>query len=219
MFVKVCGLDSVANARVAVAAGADAIGVVMSPRSPRHREFEAAAELVASVRAQVEVASVRAQVEVAPVRAQVDTVLVVREMPAIEAAETAGRLDVDVLQLHGRRFNQEDFARALEIFPRLWRATSLADDTDLEVGAWGEERLLLDAPMAGSGERWDLAALAGRRPNGEWLLAGGLTPRNVAEAIAAARPWGVDVSSGVESSPGVKDPDLIRAFVAAARAA
>lgn len=201
MFVKVCGLDSVANAQVAVAAGADAIGVVMSPRSPRHREFEAAAEIVTSVRAQVE------------------TVLVVREMPAIEAARTAGRLGVDVLQLHGGRYDREDFARVLELLPRLWRATSLADDTDVEVGAWGEERLLLDAPMAGSGERWDLSALAGRRPNGEWLLAGGLTPQNVAEAIAAARPWGVDVSSGVESSPGVKDPELIRAFVAAARAA
>lgn len=204
MFVKVCGLDSPAHAQIAVAAGADAIGVVMSPRSPRHLEFAAAAEIVATVRAASE---------------RVDTVLVVRETAAVEAAEIARQLSVDVLQLHGRRYAQEDFARAGKVFDRLWRATSLAEEPKLEVGAWGEERLLLDAPAAGSGERWDLTALTDRRPTGEWLLAGGLTPGNVAEAIATARPWGVDVSSGVESSPGVKDPDLIRAFIAAATAA
>ncbi|WP_432560629.1 phosphoribosylanthranilate isomerase [Granulicoccus sp. GXG6511] len=199
MFVKVCGLDSVANARVALESGADAVGVVMSPRSPRHLEFAAAAEIVAAVGQRAE------------------TVLVVREMDAAEAATTAERLGADVLQLHGRRYAREDFARALAVFPRLWRATSLTEDPDLEVGAWGEERLLLDAPQAGSGERWDLSALTARRPGGEWLLAGGLTPDNVADAIVIARPWGVDVSSGVESGPGVKDPELIRAFVAAAR--
>ncbi|MDO5500800.1 MAG: phosphoribosylanthranilate isomerase [Propionibacteriaceae bacterium] len=198
MFVKVCGLDSVANAQVAVAAGADAIGVVMSPRSPRHLEFDAAVEVLAAVRG-------------------VQTVLVVREMDAAEAAAIAARLAVDVLQLHGRGYDREQFSRARKVFPRLWRATSLAEDPDLRVGAWGEERLLLDAPKAGSGERWDLSALVDRRPDGEWLLAGGLAAENVAEAIATARPWGVDVSSGVESSPGVKDPDLIRAFVTAAR--
>ena len=75
----------------------------------------------------------------------------------------------------------------------------------------------LDAPLAGSGHRWDLSALADQRPEGRWLLAGGLAPDNVAAAIHQASPWGVDVSSGVESSRGVKDPELIRKFVAAAR--
>lgn len=201
MYVKVCGLDSVGNARVAVDAGADAIGVVMSPKSPRHLELDTAAEIVAEV------------------RDEVDTVLVVREMDAEEAARTAARLGVSILQMHGRRYGRDDFARARAAFERIWRATSLADDPDLTVGAWGEERLLLDAPAAGSGERWELSALTDRRPDGEWLLAGGLTPQNVAEAIGVARPWGVDVSSGVESSPGVKDPRLIEAFVANARAA
>lgn len=201
VYVKVCGLDSVTNARVAVDAGADAVGVVMSPKSPRHLDFEAAAQIVAAV------------------RDVVDAVLVVREMEAVEAAQTAARLGVSALQLHGRRYSREDFERAGEVFGHLWRATSLADDPDLEVGAWGEQRLLLDAPQAGAGERWDLSALEGRRPRGEWLLAGGLTPENVAEAIGAVRPWGVDISSGVESSPGVKDPGLIEAFVANARAA
>ncbi|MGJ3507501.1 phosphoribosylanthranilate isomerase [Enemella sp. A6] len=199
MYVKVCGLDSPANARVALAAGADAIGVVMSRPSPRHRTFDEALEIVRAVGERAE------------------TVLVVREMAAVEAADTAVRLGVDVLQLHGRRYGPEDFAEALNGFPRLWRATSLDDDPDLTVGAQGEERLLLDAPRAGSGSRWDLSRLRQRTPRGEWLLAGGLDASNVADAIEVARPFGVDVSSGVESAPGVKDPELIRAFVAVAR--
>lgn len=199
MFVKVCGLDSVANARVAVQAGVAAIGVVMSVRSPRHVALDVAAAIVAAV------------------RDDALTVLVVNDTPAVEAAEVAGRLGVGVLQLHGRRYAREDFDRASNAFPRLWRATSLTEVPDVTVGAWGEERLLLDAPRPGSGERWDLSVLAARRPHGEWLLAGGLSPDNVAEAIATARPWGVDVSSGVESAPGVKDPERIWTFVAAAK--
>lgn len=200
MYVKVCGLDNLANALVAVAAGADAIGVVMSRRSPRNLEFESAAEIVAAVRDDVQ------------------TVLVVNDMEAVEAAGIAQRLGVGVLQLHGKKYARQDFVDAAAVFPRLWRATSLAENPDLTVGAWGEEHLLLDAPKPGSGERWDLSELVTRRPAGEWLLAGGLSPLNVAEAIAVAGPWGVDVSSGVESTPGVKDPERIRAFVAAARA-
>ncbi|WP_158716428.1 hypothetical protein [Blastococcus sp. Marseille-P5729] len=112
MFVKVCGLDSVANARIAVAAGADAIGVVMSPRSPRHLDLESAAEIVAAV------------------RGEVDTVLVVREMDAVEAAQTARQLGVRVLQLHGGRYQREEFERAAERFGHLWRATSMAERPD-----------------------------------------------------------------------------------------
>lgn len=73
--------------------------------------------------------------------------------------------------------------------------------------------------MAGSGERWNLALLERARPTGRWLLAGGLTTDNVRTAIEAARPYGVDVSSGVESARGVKDPELIHRFVARVRSA
>lgn len=198
MYVKVCGLDTVASARVAVEADADAIGVVMCEASPRHLSRAVAATIVDAV------------------RADVDTVLVVKDVSLSDAVDRALDLRVDVLQLHGS-YTRDDFAQAADRFARVWRATALGADTDLHVGAWGEELLLLDAPTAGSGERWDLGALTDRRPDGRWLLAGGLTPGNVAAAIEQADPWGVDVSSGVESARGVKDHEAIRDFVAAAR--
>ncbi|HMR49168.1 MAG TPA: phosphoribosylanthranilate isomerase [Arachnia sp.] len=205
MFVKVCGLDTVDSARVAVEAGADAIGVVMNRTSPRRLPEAKAAEIVAAVQTLA--------------GGRVETVLVVNDMSAAEAAVVGRRIGVDVVQLHGR-YTPEDFRVAAELFGgALWRATSLAHDPDLTVGAYGESRLLLDAPLPGSGARWDLSALAGQHPEGEWILAGGLAPDNVADAIRAARPWGVDVSSGVESAPGVKDHAKIRAFVEAARGA
>ncbi|GAA3021686.1 hypothetical protein GCM10020229_36130 [Kitasatospora albolonga] len=100
----------------------------------------------------------------------------------------------------------------------LIRATSAAAAAGASCGDFGEDLLLLDSPVPGSGEAWDWAELGAKPPGGTWLLAGGLTPGNVREAIAAARPWGVDVSSGVEVRRGVKDPALITEFVRAAKA-
>lgn len=197
--VKICGLDTPANARIAVEAGADAIGVVMNATSPRARTETEAAAIVEAV------------------GDDALTVLVVNDLPAAEAATIASRLGVSVLQLHGPAYGPDDFAAALAIVPRVWRATSLAESPSLHVGEFGEAALLLDAPLPGSGAVWDLAALGARRPDGEWWLAGGLSPDSVADAVRAVRPWGVDVSSGVESARGVKDPDRIRAFVAAAK--
>ncbi|MFF5767120.1 phosphoribosylanthranilate isomerase [Streptomyces tanashiensis] len=201
MFVKVCGLGTVADIDVAVAAGADAVGLVVSGTSVRGLDPERAVRLAAHV------------------PPGVLSVLVVNDTPAVDAARMAGDLGIGALQLHGRAYREEDFAAAAEVFPRRWRATSLSDRPDTRVGAYGEEVLLLDSPRAGSGEPWDLSLLETARPEGAWLLAGGLAPHNVGEAIGRARPWGVDVSSGVESAPGVKDHELIRAFVTAAKQA
>ncbi|WP_110240062.1 phosphoribosylanthranilate isomerase [Nocardioides gilvus] len=198
MYVKICGLRTADHARAAVDAGARAVGVVMNRNSAR-RASEA--EALAVVEA---------------VGEDADVVLVVNDMPAVEAARTARRLGFDVLQLHGGAYAESDFEAARAVIARVWRATSLDLDPPLEVGAWGEELLLLDAPRPGSGERWELGDPADRAPTGQWLLAGGLDPSNVAEVVARVRPWGVDVSSGVETAPGEKSVDLIRDFVAAA---
>ncbi|GEE00818.1 N-(5'-phosphoribosyl)anthranilate isomerase [Gordonia spumicola] len=200
MYVKVCGLTDPDTVDVAVDAGADAVGVVMNRTSPRAVDADTARSIVDRA------------------GGRVDTVLVVNDMSAADAARIAAGLGFSVLQLHGG-YTEADFADAAAIFPRLWRATSLAVDPPLEVGAYGEVALLLDAPRPGSGETWDLSVLADRGVHGAWLLAGGLTSDNVADAIAAARPWGVDTSSGVEASPGVKDHAKVRAFIKAAREA
>lgn len=201
MYVKVCGLSTVESARAALDAGADAIGVVMSPKSPRHVSVDTARELCAFV------------------GDDADRVLVVNRMPASDAVDMAREIGADVVQLHGSGYTEADFAAALPRHPRLWRAISWDGYIGIPVGAWGEETLLLDSPKPGSGVTWDLSRLRDGAPSGRWLLAGGLSPENVASAIAEARPWGVDVSSGVESAPGVKDHALIHAFVTAARGA
>jgi phosphoribosylanthranilate isomerase len=198
MFVKVCGLRTAEDVATAVDAGADAVGFVFT-ESPRRVEVDVARRLVASV------------------PPHVLTVGVFRGVSAAEAGEVGLDAGVGAVQLHGD-YPASAFAELAGLPVRLVRATTLSPDTDVAVGAYGEDMLLLDSPVAGSGERWDLSLLAQARPQGQWLLAGGLDPSNVRAAISAARPWGVDVSSGVESSRGVKDQSLIRKFVEAARA-
>ncbi|MER5640355.1 phosphoribosylanthranilate isomerase [Kitasatospora sp. NPDC002227] len=199
MFVKVCGVRNVGDVAAVVAAGADAVGFVLT-ESVRRIAPELARELAAQV------------------PPQVLTVAVASGVPAAEAGRLALAAGVRALQLHGD-YPREAFAELSGLPLQLIRATALTGTTDLTCGAYGEELLLLDSPVAGSGERWDLSPLARNRPEGRWLLAGGLSPANVGAAIAAARPWGVDVSSGVESSRGVKSHALIHEFVAAARKA
>ncbi|MCG8919271.1 phosphoribosylanthranilate isomerase [Actinokineospora sp. PR83] len=199
MFIKVCGLRTEADVATAAEAGADAVGFVFAA-SPRRVDEPTARRLVAA----------------AP--PSVLTVGVFKDMPPAEVAVLARATAVGAVQLHGD-YPRSAFDELLEQGFRLIRATALTSATDVTTGAYGEDMLLLDSPVAGSGERWDLAALVGRPPTGDWLLAGGLSPDNVRAAVAEVAPWGLDVSSGVESSRGVKDHGRIRAFLAAARAA
>lgn len=200
MFVKVCGVRTEADVDAAVEAGADAVGIVFAAGSVRQVGPEKARQLAERV------------------PPGVLAVGVFRAMPAAQARQLAVDSGVTAIQLHGP-YPAAAFAELADLPVTLIRATSLVPGTDVRAGACGEHLLLLDSPVAGSGTRWDLSRLAGARPAGRWLLAGGLSPANVGEAIAAARPWGVDVSSGVESSPGVKSHHLIREFVSAARQA
>jgi phosphoribosylanthranilate isomerase len=199
MFVKICGLRTEADVAVAVSAGADAVGFVLT-ESIRRVDADTARRLAAAV------------------PAHVLTVAVVRGIPAVEAGRLAEKTGVGALQLHGD-YPRAAFGELAGLPMRLLRATTLTADTDQRVGAYGEDMLLLDSPFAGSGERWDLGLLEHSRPSGRWILAGGLNPANVTSAVQAARPWGVDVSSGVEFRRGVKDHNLIREFVSVTRTA
>ena len=193
MFVKVCGLRTSSDVDVAVSSGADAVGFLFAT-SPR----------------QVDPATARSLVAVAGATL---TVGVFHRQPVDEVRAIAEATGVGAVQLHGD-YRKDAFTALADPRWQLIRAVPFSAP-DLRVGAYGDQFLLIDAPKAGSGESWNYASVAGL--DGQWLLAGGLTPASVAAACSAARPWGVDVSSGVEASRGVKDHGLIRDFVTAAR--
>lgn len=199
MFVKVCGLSTPESVREAVEAGADAVGFVLTA-SPRVVTPSQASSLLAGVPAGV-----------APIG-------VFRHEPVADAVAIARAAGLEWIQLHGPR-SREDVAMVHDAGMKLIRAVTLGA-TPEELEDWGEDLLLIDAAVPGSGEAWDYASVAelpvlqGR----DWLLAGGLDPETVGNASAAAHAWGVDVSSGVEVSRGVKDLAKVRAFVEAAKA-
>ncbi|WP_426997177.1 phosphoribosylanthranilate isomerase [Pseudarthrobacter sp. N5] len=202
MFVKVCGLSTPESVRVAVAAGADAVGFVLTP-SPREVSPARVVELLAHV------------------PAGVAAVGVFRHESAAAAVATARSAGLEWIQLHGVR-SPEDVTTAHDAGMKVIRAVTMGA-APVDYGSWGEELLLIDAAVPGSGEAWDYRSVRalGEEKQGlesrSWLLAGGLDPSNVAEAATAAGAWGVDVSSGVESSRGVKDLAKIREFVKAAK--
>ena len=203
MKVKICGLTRPEDAQAAAAAGADLVGFMFYQPSPRCVSFAQAAALSRVLPAHI----VRVGVFVNP---DADTVT--------QAIATCG---LTMLQFHGDEppdFCAQFGLMTLKAF-RIRDAASLAALPSHPADAW-----LLDAwsPAApgGTGERfnWDLA-VAARKLGRPIFLAGGLTPENVAAAVRQVQPFGVDVSSGVESAPGVKDAAKIHAFVAAAKAA
>lgn len=196
VFTKICGLREPRHLDAAIDAGADAVGFVLSP-SPRF----------------IEASAVRPLVEHVAARAL--TVAVFRDEPVEQILPLVRESGVAAIQVHGQRTRAEIQALAATGLPVI-RAVPGAAAAGPSLG---EQYLLVDAPRPGSGQSWDYSAMAGLGIDRPWLLAGGLTPQNVAEAIAASGAWGVDVSSGVETSPGRKSSALIREFLAAARGA
>jgi phosphoribosylanthranilate isomerase len=198
MFVKVCGLSTPESVREAVDSGADAVGFVLTA-SPRVVSPGQVSSLLAHV----------------PER--VTPIAVFRHEPVADAVAIARAAGLEWVQLHGAR-TREDIATVHDAGMKVIRAVTM-DATRQEIEDWGEDLLLIDAAVPGSGETWDYAAMTEvpELQERRWLLAGGLNPANVAQASAAAHAWGVDVSSGVEASRGVKDLAKIRAFVHAAK--
>ena len=208
--IKICGVRDAATAQVAAAAGADAIGLVFAEGSPRQVDVEQARRIVEALPAWVDPVALFVAADTQRIRA------------------VSAELGLRTVQLHGTP------AEAAALAP-------LQVIKSISVGAAGVEEalapwraapvnvagLLFDAAPrgaelpGGTGRCFDWAALAALDLTGypPTVVAGGLTPGNVGQAIAQIRPYGVDVSSGVESSRGVKDAELIRAFTAAVRKA
>ncbi|WP_019887206.1 phosphoribosylanthranilate isomerase [Streptomyces purpureus] len=198
LFVKVCGLRTERDVDTAVEAGADAIGFVFA-ESPRR----------------IDAATARRLAERVP--EGILTVGVFRNQPIEDVRELLEATGMRAMQLHG----DEDLAFYDALRPAgrtLIRGVAVRGEVPRH-GERGEDILLLDAPVPGAGEVWDHSGKRLPEPGQAWLLAGGLDPRNVAGAVRAVRPWGVDVSSGIEVSRGVKSPDLIESFIRAARGA
>jgi len=201
MLVKICGITRLTEARHAVACGVDALGFVFWPKSPRYIAPERAVEIIATLPAHVTTVGVFVNESVAGIRAIV---------------EGTG---IGVVQLHGDE--TPDYASALS--RPVWRAFTV-ERAEAMSSAWPPETtVLVDASdpvrRGGTGVKVDWQRAAGIARAHRIVLAGGLTPENVVEAIETVRPYGVDVSSGVEDSPGVKNVDKIERFLTGARSA
>jgi phosphoribosylanthranilate isomerase len=212
--IKICGVTRPEDAAFAAGEGAAAIGLNFWRGSKRFVEDAQARDILAAIPAGV-----------------LRVGVFVNAHPLV-VTETLAELGLDMVQLHGEEKANawDDIApnrgpqAGLSVWGgrRIVRAVRVYDESSLkDAQAWDPAFFIYDAhtpSFGGAGVKapWDLIARGARRP---FLLAGGLTPENVAEAIQAVRPDGVDVASGVESSPGVKDHALMTAFIAKARAA
>ena len=199
MFVKVCGTTSEEDALLAVAMDADAIGFVFAP-SPRQISPALVADIVKRL------------------PPEIITIGVFRNESPARVVEVVNKVGLKGAQLHGRETPQQ--ARWVRHrIPVLIQAFATGDPAIEGAADYGADAVLLDAPTPGSGQVFDWKLAEGAPDGLRLILAGGLTPENVGDAIAAVHPWGVDVATGVESEPGHKDPRKLRAFVASARAA
>ncbi len=202
--VKVCGITNLEDALVAALAGADALGFNFWPRSPRYIAPRAAADIIT---------------QLPPL---VTSVAVVVDEPPAQVARLARKSGVRAVQLHGEESPQDVAALAADGFAVLKAVRVGRDFRPQQLRSYvGVDAFLLDTEVkgrrGGTGESFDWKKAQAANRYGRVLLAGGLTVENVGEAVAQARPYGVDVCSGVERRPGNKDHDLLREFIRQAK--
>jgi phosphoribosylanthranilate isomerase len=201
--VKICGITSLEDAQAAVEAGVDALGFVFYPPSPRYVTPERAEQIIRGL------------------PPFVTTVGLFVDVPLDTVNDIAARGGLDRIQLHGREtpeFCRQVRRPVIKAF-RIKNAESLAPLPRYAVSAYLLDAYVEGALPGGTGASfsWQLAAQA--KPYGPVILAGGLTPENVTAAIEQIHPYGVDVSTGVERAPGIKDHHKVREFLARAKAA
>ena len=210
LVVKICGIRTPELLEAAIEAGADMVGFMHFPRSPRHVDLEALTELIPLARGRVETC-------------------VVLVNPDNSCVMEIAALSPDWLQLHGPETPHRVEAIRQEAGIAILKALPIGSAADVAaVSGFVEvaDRLLLDAKPpkgaerpGGLGQPFDWTLLRALDPDVAFMLSGGLTPDTVADAVRTVRPMGVDVSSGVETAPGRKNAGLIRAFIERARAA
>ncbi len=198
MFVKICGITSEEDALLAVAMGADAVGFNFVPSSPRFLAASRASDIAKRL------------------PPEILTVGIFRDESPARVVDLANHAGLRAVQLHGHE-TAEDTRWVRERVPLVIKVFPGGDPELAKAPGYGADVVMLDSASPGSGQVFDWSLAEGAPSGLRILLAGGLTPENVGEAIDRVRPWGVDVASGVESAPGVKDPTLVRRFVRAAR--
>jgi phosphoribosylanthranilate isomerase len=211
--VKICGITNLDDALCAVEAGADMLGFIFYPKSPRCISVEAAAEIARAIR-QTTTPGSKSQLILVGVFVNESPVHMLRVLDdaGLDVAQLSGQESPDDLAaMRGRAYKAiREWREASPSFMHATRAAGLLPD------------LLLDANHStlygGSGQRADESLAVHLARHYRLMLAGGLTPDNVADAVRVVQPWGVDVASGVEAAPGKKDHHKVHAFVAAAKA-
>lgn len=199
MFVKICGITNEDDALLAVAMGADAVGFVFAPSSRQ-------------------IPPVRAADIAKRLPSHILTVGVFRNEAPERVVSIVNRSGIGAAQLHGHETPAEtEFVR--DRVPRVMKAFVAGSKAMVNANEWNTDPILIDAPNPGAGKLFDWSLAQGAPAGLSVVMAGGLNPENVADAIAEVRPWGVDVASGVERAPGKKDPIAVREFVNNARAA
>lgn len=199
MFIKICGITTEDDALLAVAMGADALGFVFAP-SPRQVAVKRVYDITRRL------------------PPEILTVGVFRDEHPRRVAELVHEGGLKAAQLHGHE-TPDDVAAVFANVRFVIKAVAAGSLDARRADTFGTGLILLDAPAPGSGEVFDWSLAGDIAVGPKIILAGGLNPQNVASAIAQVKPWGVDVSTGVESAPGKKDATLMRKFIANARAA
>lgn len=199
MFVKICGITSEDDALLAVAMGADAVGFIFAP-SPR----QIAAQRVYDITRRLP--------------PEILTVGVFRDEHPTRVAEIVHNSGVKAAQLHGNE-NAESVEIVAKSVRWVIKAYPAGSPRVAQAGSLPTDLILLDAATPGSGQVFDWTLAEDVPPGIRVILAGGLTPGNIADAVTRVEPWGVDVASGVERAPGKKDAMAIKHFIERARAA